>query len=66
MELPTSARTAFLSLPKGLRSAILHRKGSYAPWETGRPPEAPPCPPGHADRAPAFIGLGPPKSGTSG
>ena len=43
MELPTSARTAFLSLPKGLRSAILHRKGSYAPWETGRPPEAPPA-----------------------
>jgi hypothetical protein len=65
MELPTSARTAFLSLPKGLRSAILHRKGSYAPWETGRPPEAPPCPPGMRTGPPDFIGLGAPKCGTS-
>ena len=65
MELPTSARTAFLSLPKGLRSAVLHRRGSYAPWETARPPQAPPCPPGLRTGPPDFIGLGAPKCGTS-
>ena len=65
MEPPTWARTAFLSLPKGLRSAVLHQKGSYVPWETGRPPEAPPCPPGMTTGPPDFIGLGAPKCGTS-
>jgi len=65
MELPTWTRTAFLSLPRGVRTAVLHSKGSYAPWETGRPPEAPPVPTGMATGPPDFIGLGVPKCGTS-
>ena len=54
-----------MTLPRGVRTAILHQKGSYAPWETGAPPEAPPCPPGMEIGPPDFIGLGAPKCGTS-
>jgi hypothetical protein len=65
MDLAASARTAFQALPRGLQIAIRHRRGSYAPWETGRPPQAPPCPPGLHVGPPDFIGLGAPKCGTS-
>ena len=65
MDLAASARTAFQSLPRGMQTRILHRRGSYAAWETGRPPAAPLCPPGMQIGPPDFIGLGVPKCGTS-
>lgn len=60
-----AARSAFLALPDSLQVRIRHRLGRLAPWEDGRAPEAPPCPPGMRTGPPDFVGVGVPKAGTS-
>jgi hypothetical protein len=65
MRLPVVARRAFLRLPPTVRSALLHARGDYAPWEDGfdfTPPD-----PGHGEvtGAPDFVGVGMQKAGTS-
>ncbi len=59
------ARSAFLALPDPVQVRIRHRMGKFAPWEDGRAPRAPTCPPGMRTGPPDFVGVGVPKSGTS-
>ncbi len=59
------ARTAFLALPDSLQTRVRHRTGHLAPWEDGRPPEAPPAPAGMTVGPPDFVGVGVSKCGTS-
>jgi hypothetical protein len=65
MHVNSPARSAFLALPDSVQARVRHRLGRYAPWEGGRPPVAPACPPGMVTGPPDFIGVGVPKAGTS-
>jgi hypothetical protein len=59
------ARSVFRALPDRVQGKILWRTGRLAPWADGRPPPAPPCPPGMTTGPPDFVGVGVPKAGTS-
>ena len=67
--LPESVRTQaqglFRSLPSSVQGRVLHRLDRHAPWEDGRPPEAPPAPAGMTTGPPDFVGIGVPKCGTT-
>jgi hypothetical protein len=65
MDIMSTARKAFLTLPESVQVQIRHRTGRFAPWEDGRAPTAPACPEGMTVGPPDFVGVGVPKAGTS-
>jgi hypothetical protein len=65
MNLRDQTRKAFLRLSPGLRRAVLHALGRYAPWEEGFDPTPPPPQPGEVIGPPDFVGIGVQKAGTT-
>lgn len=57
-------RRQFTRLPPGVRSAILHAGGRFAPWEAGFD-FSPPALAGEAAGPPDFVGIGVQKAGTT-
>ena len=65
MRPPAVTRRAFLRLPPTVRSALLHARGDYEPWEAGFDFTPPALGPGEAAGPPDFVGVGMQKAGTS-
>lgn len=60
-----AAAAAFGRLPAGIRRAVLHRTGRFAPWEDGFD-FTPPLPgPDEVTGPPDFVGIGAQKAGTT-
>lgn len=59
------AAELFLKLPRGVRVAILHRLGRFAPWEEQFNFDPPATPVGETTGPPDFVGIGVQKAGTS-
>ena len=55
----------FRRLPPTVRSALLHARGDYAPWEGGFDQQPPILMPGEEVGPPDFVGVGIQKAGTS-
>lgn len=65
MNLTSLRRSVLRALPDTVQGQLLRGTGRFAPWADGRPPGAPPCPPGMTIGPPDFVGVGVPKAGTS-
>ena len=65
MRPPRVARAAFRRLSPRTRTALLHRAGTYAPWEDGFDYTPPALGPGETVGPPDFVGIGVQKAGTS-
>jgi len=59
------AQRAFRSLPSSVQGRVLTKLDRHAPWDNGRPPEAPAAPAGMTTGPPDFVGIGVSKCGTS-
>ncbi|MFZ0667339.1 MAG: sulfotransferase [Acidimicrobiales bacterium] len=60
-----TAAELFLKLPLGVRLAVLHRLGRFAPWEEQFDFTPPPLAAGENAGPPDFVGIGVQKAGTS-